>query len=228
MTPAPTLILLLGRGGTSCAVLVVAAASGRLAALLVAAEAAPRWADSAPQCVVVAADDGDGITATRCESRVQPAHEDAALVLVDVVDLQVPYFALLNHCSALLLRTSLVMPAPLSRKGWKPQLSGPVLGPHQQPTTTLPFACGTSPEGWQLACFCIAVSSVVRCGLVVQVDSRAENGADDDGAEASLQLLPDPTQQERLFAAHPSGKLSVFGPLNNGRYNAMARPGALW
>ena len=81
---------------------MVGAASGRLAALLVAAEAAPRWADSAPQCVLAAVDNGDGVVATRCEARVQPAHEDAALVLVDVVDLQVLFFSLrgaLNDCT---------------------------------------------------------------------------------------------------------------------------------
>ena len=81
--------LRLPRCGASCTLLIVAAASGRLTALLVAAEAAPRWADAAPQCIV-AADGGNGITATRCEARVQPAHEDAAVMMVDVVDLQVP------------------------------------------------------------------------------------------------------------------------------------------
>jgi len=44
----------------------------------------------------------------------------------------------------------------------------------------------------------------------VQVDAPAGNGAVDDGAEASLRLLPDPTLQEQLFAAHSAGKLSVF------------------
>ena len=67
-----------------------------MAALLIATEAAPHWADSAPQCVL--GDDG-GIAATRCEARVQPARDDAAAVLVDIVDLQVcsPRHAL---CSA--------------------------------------------------------------------------------------------------------------------------------
>ncbi len=73
-------------GGIACTVLVIAGASGRLAVLLVAAEAAPHWADAAPHCVL--GDDG-GIAATRCEARVQPARGNAAAVLVDVVDLQV-------------------------------------------------------------------------------------------------------------------------------------------
>ena len=73
-------------GGISCTVLVIAGASGRMAALLVAAEAAPHWADAAPQCIL--GDDG-GISATRCEARVQPAREDGAVVLIDVADLQV-------------------------------------------------------------------------------------------------------------------------------------------
>ena len=72
-----------------------------------AAEVAPRWAEAAPQCVVADGDGGDGIVATRCEARVQPAHEDAALVLVDVVDLQVPSSAAFMameslHCPAAL------------------------------------------------------------------------------------------------------------------------------
>ena len=43
----------------------------------------------------------------------------------------------------------------------------------------------------------------------MQVDARAGNGADSEGSEASLRLLPDPTVQERLFAAHLAGKLPI-------------------
>jgi len=64
---------------------VAASSTGRLAALLVAADASPQWAESAPQCTT-----GDhGISATRSEVPLQRARPDTSLLLLDMVDLEV-------------------------------------------------------------------------------------------------------------------------------------------
>ena len=77
----------LPRVGTAYSTLVAASAAGRLAALLVAADAAPQWAESAPQCTLA----GErGISATRSEVPLQRAGVDTGvLLLLDVVDLEV-------------------------------------------------------------------------------------------------------------------------------------------
>lgn len=71
--------------GAACSALVAASAAGRLAALLVAADAVPRWAESSPQCTA-----GErGILATRSEVPLQAAPADAALLLLDIIHLEV-------------------------------------------------------------------------------------------------------------------------------------------
>ena len=47
-------------------------------------------------------------------------------------------------------------------------------------------------------------------------------GADEDSAEISLRLLPDPTTQDRIFAVHLSGVFPVPGLL------ACCKPTPLW